>query len=269
MQNNHINLSSYDNVEDLRNFTDFSFKKYCDDKIKSCNKHIEFIKKLPLNAKKLKVFEIGSGNSKLLYALEKQALISSAIGLEISESRYEFAQKFKNYMKSRKVKNINKNIFDLDFKEQYDLIIGVDIVLQLISPINKGAETKVLKWINESLYNDGYLILELCSFEKILKQLSMSKNSLQLWEEFDKNDPFRYMLSQITLDKHNHIKWDKKFLKRDSLETSTFNNILKPYSKDEIVEILYKNNFKEIQVFDYWFEENDCIEDEYIVIAKK
>ncbi|MEA1955414.1 MAG: hypothetical protein U9N02_02850 [Campylobacterota bacterium] len=63
----HVNLSSYNNVEDINNFTEESFKEYCDNKLDGCKKHIEFIKKLTIKNNNLNVFEIGSGRRKNFY----------------------------------------------------------------------------------------------------------------------------------------------------------------------------------------------------------
>ncbi|NQY24983.1 MAG: hypothetical protein HRT41_13225 [Campylobacteraceae bacterium] len=267
--NKHVNLTSYDDVEKLDNFTDLEFMNYCDEKLFLCEKHLAFIKKMFPKNEKIDICEIGSGNSKLLYKLEQNNMINNAIGIEISRSRYLFAEKFKKYVKSEKVTNINKNIFNVTFEKKFQIIVGVDIVFQLITAIQNGYEEKLLSWIDNNLDENGYLILELWSFESIIKQLHMNDNVLHIWSEFAVSDPFKYVLSDLSIDKDKNIIWNKKFIKRDSHGESFFNNILKPYSKDLIVEILKKHNFKDIKIYDSWDKEDDCEKDEYIVVAKK
>ena len=71
----HLNYKSYQKVENLRTFTSKSFKDYCDSKIKECSKHIFFLKKNIVNKQwNGKVCEIGSGNGKLLFRLDKEKL---------------------------------------------------------------------------------------------------------------------------------------------------------------------------------------------------
>ena len=133
----HVNLSAYNDVENQCNFSEDSFKKYCDEKLESCSKHSQFIQKHCVDNEVLwngKVCEIGSGNSKLLYRLENDNLLHEGVGLEISSSRYKFAEKFKSYVGSQKVKNLNKNVFDTTPLSNFDIVIGVDIVFQLITP---------------------------------------------------------------------------------------------------------------------------------------
>lgn len=74
------NLNSYDGVENLDRFTDKEFDEYCDEKLQGCLKHIAFIRN-NISKEKLSVCEIGSGNSKLLYQLEKHNMLKSALGV--------------------------------------------------------------------------------------------------------------------------------------------------------------------------------------------
>lgn len=268
MNNNHINLSAYDNIENLENFTDEQFINYCNNKLIGCEKHLHFINNLDL-PKKIDICEIGSGNSKLLYKLEMAERINKAIGIEISKSRYQFAEKFKKYINSSRVENLNQNVFDMDFQIEFDLIIAVDIVLQLIVPISNNSEEKIMNWIYNNLKENGYIVFELWTFLSILEQLNLSNNSLKLWDEFPNSDPFKYILSDIKIDEDDNIIWKKRFIKRDSYEESNFNNILKPYKKEEISDILLKYGFRDIEIFDCWKEQNDTDKDEFIIVARK
>jgi hypothetical protein len=112
MREKHVNLIAYDDVENLNRFDDITFKTYCDAKINSCDKHIDFIKNNCIDENNWtgRILEVGSGNSKLLYRMEREGLLAAGYGFEISASRYQFAEKFKKYVNSRRVKNINDNI---------------------------------------------------------------------------------------------------------------------------------------------------------------
>lgn len=112
----HPNLNAYSGVEDLSNFTPEQFSAYCKVKLGECGKHIDFIKKNILSIlpkpKRLTIAEIGSGNSKLLYRLELENLLTSAIGFELSESRHEFAEKFGIHVNAQKTKNVCASFLD-------------------------------------------------------------------------------------------------------------------------------------------------------------
>ena len=106
---NYLNNRSYRNVESLKNFNKNNLKKYYSSKLKSCDKHIDFIRKKIINKNcKVNICEIGSGNGKLLYRLEKENMIINGVGFEISKSRCKFAEEFRKFINSKKVKIKNK-----------------------------------------------------------------------------------------------------------------------------------------------------------------
>ena len=88
----------YEGVENTKDMSKKSFAIYCKSKLNSVNKHIKFLKK-HINKKNYqgKIFEIGSGNGKLLFRLEKEKLLSEGIGCEISKSRCRFSNKFNDF----------------------------------------------------------------------------------------------------------------------------------------------------------------------------
>ena len=61
----------------------------------------------------------------------------------------------------------------------------------------------------------------------------------------------------------------KIFLKRDSIEKSSFVNILRPYSPTDIIFILKKHGFEAIEIFKQWDKKEDVSQGEYIVLAQK
>ena len=99
-------LNAYEGVESLHNFNEQSFKLYCENKTLECEKHLAFIRQFINKTFVGSVMEVGSGNGKLLYALERDGFISEAIGYELSSSRVHFANKFGELVGSKKVKNI-------------------------------------------------------------------------------------------------------------------------------------------------------------------
>ena len=158
MNNKEINLHSYDNVEKhcLYEYDKEELSLYLQNKLDSAKSDASFIKKNIFKDKCLNVCEIGSGNSKLLYLLEQQGILKKGIGYEISHSRWMLANKFKEILKCKNIENINKNFLeDKIIKNSFDLIIMVDIVLQIISPLYDNAEAETLNWVYESLNKGG------------------------------------------------------------------------------------------------------------------
>ena len=111
----NVNLNAYEGVESLSRFSDEDFKRYCTDKLASVEKHIHFIKKHVIQpGYQGRVLEIGSGNGKLLFRLEQEGLLEKGVGYEVSQSRCRFAEKFKNYVNSNKVKIVNEDFLQAE-----------------------------------------------------------------------------------------------------------------------------------------------------------
>jgi len=267
----HANLTAYDDVENLKRFDEKSFKKYCDGKLAGCAKHIAFIKKHCAGKKTWtgKVCEVGSGNSKLLYRLEKEALLSEGFGFEISNTRHTFAEKFKKYVGSKKVTNLKANVFETNPPENMDLVLGVDIVFQLFGPLFPKASDKIIKWFHKALKKDGVLLLEIMDFQYFKKCIALSKEKeFRWWEKFPEHDPFEFVLAEILLDRNKDIVWKKRFFRRNSDERSDFENVLRPYTQAQIKKLFSSYGFK-CRTFPCWNTSGDIDEGGFVLMAQK
>ena len=267
----HPNIKAYEGVEDVSKFSSSSFEEYIKVKLEECGKHIKFIKKNIIDDQyKGCVLEIGSGNGKLLFRLEEEGMLQQGIGYELAGSRTQFAKKLGKHLNSTKVSNINGNFLSISPQgDKYDLVIGVDIVIPLISPLSETAENDWLRVIKSLLKKNGWLILELQDFKNTLKMIQLSGGELRIWKEFHASDPWQYGLDTYSIHGKD-IVWDKTFIKRDlPLEKSSFTNILRPYARDEIRDLLESAGFDKVQIFDYWSEPGDTEREEYIVIARQ
>lgn len=253
--NNLINLSSYDNVEIIQlSLPDNEFRRYCEDKFLSAKNNLQFIENTVFSIDRVKeeliACEIGSGNSKLLYCMERKGFLKEGIGYEVSEGRWRFAEKIKERYGFHRVRNVNKNFLeDEPLKNKFDIVIMVDIVFQLIAPLYDSAQHDTLCWIYQSLKEKGKLFMELEDFTSISKELHM-KDKIKTWEAFHKSDAFQYMLNEITADENGNLIWKKKFLKRNENVEDNMVNVIRPYEKDEILTELNDAGFK-VSVYPY------------------
>lgn len=274
-----INLFSYNNVEKISNFKNNNeLNQYRKNKLSEAMRHIKFIKKHFPNEKlrnKINVLELGSGNSKLLYQLENQGLLNRGYGIEVSKSRYEFAEMWKKDLNIKNVKNINKNFLDLNLKNfgTIDLFICVDIALQFLEPIKKNSVLKILKNIKHILADDGYIILELWSMYNILKKINQNNGLFKTWTKFSDSDPFSFVVESLEKDDDDFIIWNKHFIHKHNAindERNIMTNILRSYSPEEIRCMLKQAGFNNIKIFkNFESEKYDKNHDEYVVLAKK
>jgi len=267
--NKHVNLIAYDDFEKLENI-DKDIKEYRQAKFDSASQHLNFIRRCFPN-KKITVVELGSGNSKTLFALEKEGILKLGYGLEISKSRFKFAEAWKNDWGFRRVKNINADILEINFKKlgKFDLCFCADFTFQLLGPVNAQKPAEILNNIYTNLAPNGKIILELDGFERII---SIIKNgNIKFWEEFSFPDPWRFSLWDC---KYN---WQKKFLaiekifiKRNQYGFSKNTTILRVYKRDEICQLLRNAGFKKIKLFSSWRNKNFKNDgSKYIVMGEK
>lgn len=261
---NYLNYRSYRNVESLKNFKNKDLKKYFNSKLKSCDKHIDFINRKIIDKNWYgNVCEIGSGNGKLLYRLEKEKMIMKGIGFEISRSRCKFSKRFKKFINSKKVKTINKNFLNSKLnKKSIDLIIGVDIVFNLISANSKKEAEKVLSLSKKYLKKGGAIILEVAPFNEELSLLQDKKYFKRIIK-LNSYDPFKSCIQKYKKIKKN-LYIHKTFTYRNG-KSSFFSNVVFPINKS------YWKKFKDwnVKIYNYWNKKNDTDENEYIVVLKK
>ncbi len=275
--NNKENLVSYQNVESIQlNLPDDEFKKYCELKLQSAEDDMAFIRGHIYQDKPMDVCEIGCGNGKLLLSMERENMISHAVGYEVSETRCKFANRFLNRYGSKKVRIINDNFLDdrgnvSDRGGLYDLIILVDIVLLIISPLYDRAEYDAMQWIYHNLRKGGTVLFELEDYSKQIAHIQ-KEGVYRFWEEFPKDDPFKYGLYKLNLDKDGNIVDDKLFIRRNNCGEERFTNIIKSYTRKESLEMLSRYEMN-AGIYPY-YHENDAIEcsnkhDLYRIVARK
>jgi SAM-dependent methyltransferase len=266
MEKKHHNLSAYqsyeifDDPEELR--------KYRQSKLESCDKHVQFLKN-EFKFQKIKVLELGSGNSKLLINLNNHNLLEIGYGIEISKNRFNFAENWISDLNFSNIKNINSDLIQFKYDTLFDLdvCICVDLCFQFLVPIQQGSDEIVLKRIYDILKVGGKIILELDYCGNIINNLPYTN---KIWEEFPETDPYKYSLWNCEYNKLSRIlEWEKTFIsKKNEFEKTSIS--LRIYDRNEIWKLLNKIGFKNIIFYKDWessnFEKNFG---EFIVVAEK
>lgn len=260
----HINLQAYNNYEFFNNKNEEL--KYRELKLQECDKHINFIKKIK-NKEKINFLELGSGNSKLLYNLYFNNLLNIGYGIEISKSRYNFANNWKNDIQANNIINFNNDFINFDYTilQNLDIVFCVDLAFQFCEPIKKNSERVLLKKIYNQLNTGGKLIMELDGCKKIIE--TCEKNN-KIWEEFTEPDPWKYSLWDCKYQ-NSFLNWKKVFISRNG-DFDESSIIIKIYSNEEIRNLLYESGFEKVFFYKNWNLE-DSVNDfsEFIVVAQK
>lgn len=265
----HINMTAYDGVEDLSRFNDESFQSYCTTKLASCEKYINFIRENFPN-KQLRVLEIGSGNGKLLLRLEKEGLLEYGIGFELSKSRCVFAEKFLLYMNSKVVKFYNEDYLETEIQnEKFDLIIGIDVVINMIGAISPNHINLVFSKAIQHLSFDGILLLEYMTLDREINFVNNSENGIyRTWKSFAATDPFKYGLDEVSRDENDNLLWNKYFISRNTIKEEKSSSVWMPLNKNDFIKLASKYEMA-CSFFDFWDVFDDTLEEEYIVLLKK
>ncbi len=264
---NDVNLRSYEGVESVQGaLSDREFKEYCDKKLVSCTDDLAFIKDNIYSTHSLAVCEIGTGNGKLLFAMEQTGILNGGVGYEVSKSRCECAERFKKLMGCNLSQIVNQNFLEDRTKRKFDLIIAVDIVIQFVSPLYDDAESDMFKWIAEHLEDGGVLYLELVDYSSTIEMLK-DNQTIRTWEEFPEEDVYRYGLYSRSLDADGNVVKDKIFIRRSDGEPWISRNVVKSYSRDEICDVLKEYGFI-CELYPYKGINNEN-KDYYRVIARK
>lgn len=242
MWDRSINLKAYMDVESMSNYaTVEDLEKYRKLLLSKSEPAVKFIRNVIYKGIPLKVLEFCSGSSRMLYALEKEGLLEDGYGVEISPSRHEFAQKWKDALGSRWVHNIHCSAEDYTFPDsKIDLIIMIDGALSYIYPCDPELPREILKQSCKHLTKGGAILLESDVLSE--DQLSLMKRDgrTRIWNWGDEKDPFKYALYQT-----EPVSWEQEVFKNTSiyLSQNTFEEKIKEelykfYSADELTNIM-------------------------------
>ncbi len=254
--NNLDNLGSYDNVESVQGneLSRVELEKYCGSKMESAKSNADFCEEEIFvrggYKEPIKICEIGGGNGKLLYSLEKKGILSRGINYEVSKSRCVLAEKFAEMLSCHRVENINLNFLEDNTREQeFDCIIMVDIVWQLVAPLYDSAESEMVQWLRRALKTAGYLFIEIVDYSDIMKRIE-KEGALQTWAELPKEDPFQYSLNKWSVDRDSNLVVEKNFIGRKNNLRDCFRNVIHPCTQETVSETLTQKGF-DVKVYPY------------------
>jgi len=204
----------------------------------------------------MKILDLGCGPG--LYAELLAQKGHSIIGVDYSENSIRYAIR-QAKEKQLDIEYLKKNYLDLDFDNQFDLIILIYLDFCVLLPEER---EKVLENIYRALKNGGLFICDVVNERNINK-----KTISQLWEVqesgFWKDKPYialtnGYHYPEAKVLANHHIVISEN----NTVDTYIFWNHY--YEKDDLVPILESKGFKDIADYenvlpengDYWNGEN-------------
>ena len=113
----------------------------------------------------LNVIEVGSGSSALLYALAQKNLLKYGLGIELSKTRFDFAELWKSDDGYHTVENLNRNFADIDLPQlTFDWFIAIDNFFTYLDPENSAYPEQLLQCAFKALRRGGRILLDFFNF---------------------------------------------------------------------------------------------------------
>ncbi len=198
---------------------------------------------------RMKILDLGCGPG--LYAEQLAQKGHSIIGVDFSENSIQYAAK-QAKEKKLDIEYLKKNYLDLDFDNQFDLIILIYLDFCVLLPEER---EKVLENIYRALKKGGLFICDVVNEKNIDK-----KTILQSWEVqetgFWKETPYialtngyHYPEAKVLANHHIVISED------NTVDTYIFWSHY--YEKDDLEQILESKGFKDITDYENVLPESD------------
>jgi len=152
------NIRAYEAIEAIDNFSSFEeIVAYRKRRIERYAPVGTFIAKRSGNpTSKLSVVEVGSGSSALLYGMARENRLKHAVGIELSRSRFDFAERWKSDDGYRVVQNVNQNFVCVDLQQEaFDWFIVIDNTFTYLYPENATYPNELLRRAFKALRGGG------------------------------------------------------------------------------------------------------------------
>jgi hypothetical protein len=187
------------------------------------------------------------------------------MGVELSQSRFEFAELWKKDDGYRSVENINSNFSDANMGVSlWDWFAVIDNTFTYLYPEDPDYPRQLLLKAHESLKDEGRVLLDFFNYAK-----RSAEGQYRQWSEFSAEDPYSYGLYKNKIDGGLN-RCESIFIKRDGSESRKV-EICKVYSLNEISILLDSCGFIVEEIFST-FNEQPFLEDaseRLLIVAKK
>jgi hypothetical protein len=262
---NSINLQAYNTIELLSAYeTSESLNEYRNARMLRYQTHADFILDRS-GGQPVSLIEIGSGSSVLPYTIAKRNMLLRAKAVELSRSRYEFAEQWKKDEGYNMVENVNDNFVNVQMGEsEWDWFIVIDNTFTYLFPEDAEYPALLLDKAFKCLKPGGQIIIDFINYARRSHDVEYKS-----WSAFTENDPYSYGLysNKITggINRSESI-----FIKRDKSESKKI-ELSKVYSLEQLSAILLLHGFSVEEVFETFDKQEFICEssERLMVVAKK
>jgi ubiquinone/menaquinone biosynthesis C-methylase UbiE len=249
--------TAYAGLEDPASFpTGASLHRYRQALLARTASQAEFIiDQLPADAR---VLEIGCGNGRLLIELARRDGISEGLGLDVAASRIDFARTWAREEGASRIRFETADVLEYPFSERgFSAVCCITGAFGYFEVFATGAAQRLAGRIVKSLSPGGFLCLEVYPHPLHRTLLAATGGRARIWDELPSDDPWRFYLSQLSLDETGQIlTHEKTFVHRTTGQIDAGRREhLVLYTEESIRLLLSRAGFAEIRVHEGWSAE--------------
>jgi hypothetical protein len=243
-----VNLHAYEDVEALSNYTTAAdLDNYRRLLLEKSRPVAECIRDRVYRGTPLKVLELCSGSSRLLYALDAMGLLDAGYGVEVSASRHGFAELWKTSRGATRVHNTHAAVGDYKFPVRgFDLIVMIDGALSYLYPCDPELPPRLLRQAREHLAPSGAVLCELDVLSTTQLETMRRDGATRVWARGDARDAFRYALYETV-----PVSWERMvvrntstYLPRATVDERTKQELYKYYAVAEMDALMRAAGFR-------------------------
>jgi SAM-dependent methyltransferase len=261
-------LGAYQGVEQLGDFTDEQLTLYRQQLLDRTASQAAFIaQRTPADAS---VIDIGTGNGRLLIALAAQCELHEALGMDISESRIDFARKWAQDLGLDRIRFDTADVLTSTLPAQVDVVACITGTFAYFDAIQSNAGAQLLGEIRNALKPGGVLILELYPHSSWRRMLdSMDSHELRVWQELPEGDPWQFYLSHLRFSPNTQIlTHHKTFVHRTTGEIDEGRKEhIRLYDQSTIRTELQTAGYRNIAIHGDWTGRTFQTDDEQLIVT--
>lgn len=197
--------------------------------------------------------EVACGNGRLLLALKQRGAIGRGVGMDLADSRIEFARRWASELGVDALRFMTGDALDFSADEPFNLALCVTGAFGYFDAHVPGSSVRLLDRLSAALHPNGALILELYQQSSAIQHLEATgADRLRVWHELPPTDPWRFYLSELWLD-GRVIVHEKTFVHRTNGRIDTGRSErMAFFSPEELQAMLVGAGFAEVSLFEGW-----------------
>jgi len=198
--------------------------------------------------------EVACGNGRLLVSLAKLGAIDAGLGIDLAESRIEFAREWAADTGLGGLEFLAADVLDAPVESRFDLALCITGSFGYFDAYAPGSAQALLERLHGAVVPGGLLLFEQYQRTESLRLLDAAGDRLRTWYELPESDPWRFYLSE-TWREGEVLVHNKTFIGReDGRVDSRRSERMVVYPPARLEQMLSAAGFTDVRLFEGWTE---------------